>query len=251
MLEGTTIAVTSGKGGVGKSTVSANLALALSRLGKKVALIDLDVYGFSIPKILNISDKPKTMNGKMIPIGYEGMGVMSIGFISKGNEPIVWRGPMIGKVLEHFFNDVIWGKVDYTILDMPPGTGDIALDMHQMLPNSKELIVTTPHPNATHVAERAGKMAQKSNHDIVGVVENMSYFTPPTNQDERYYLFGKGGGEALASSLNTEVVASIPMSIPNEDGEVPAIATETSNLFEHYNRLARTIDRKLSVPTNE
>ncbi|WP_425451984.1 Mrp/NBP35 family ATP-binding protein [Bacillus taeanensis] len=240
LLKGTIIAVTSGKGGVGKSTVAANLALSLAEQGKRVALIDLDIYGFSIPKLLNITSRPKTINGKIIPVGAHGLSVMSMGFLVKENEPIVWRGPMLGKMLEHFFNDVIWGELDYTILDLPPGTGDVALDMHQMLPQCKEIIVTTPHEAAAHVAERAGTMAIKTKHEILGVVENMAYFQPPESE-KKYYLFGKGGGQKLAHTLGTEVLASLPLEIPNEDGETPSIYKESSTLNTHYMTLAEKV----------
>ncbi|TLS37838.1 Mrp/NBP35 family ATP-binding protein [Pseudalkalibacillus caeni] len=240
MLSGEVIAITSGKGGVGKSTVAVNLALSLARKNKKVALIDLDIYGFSIPKIMNITSKPKTMNGKIIPIGSHDVSVMSMGVIAKGNDPIVWRGPMLGKMLDHFFNDVIWGKTDYTILDLPPGTGDVALDMHQMLPECKEIIVTTPHEAASHVAERAGLMARSTKHEILGVVENMAYFREPES-GKNYYLFGKGGGKTLAEKLETRLLASIPFALPAEDGTIPSIHEETSNLYTHYMELAEKI----------
>lgn len=241
MLTGTVIAITSGKGGVGKSTVSVNLALSLARKGKQVALIDLDIYGFSVPKILNLTSKPKTMNGKIIPVESHGVKVMSMGFLVNGNDPIVWRGPMLGKMVEHFTNDVLWGKLDYVILDLPPGTGDVALDMHHFIPQSKEIIVTTPHPTATHVAERAGTMAINTKHEILGIIENMAYFTPPNSQ-EVYYLFGKGGGDHLANQLNSEVIARLPIE-PVQEGDVPAsIYEEDSVLYEHYMKLAENVE---------
>lgn len=238
------IAIASGKGGVGKSTVSANLAVSLARLGKNVALVDLDIYGFSIPKMFSIKAKPKTFNGKIIPVEAEGVKIMSMGFLIKGNEPVVWRGPMLGKMIEHFTRDVIWGELDYMILDLPPGTGDIALDMHHYIPQSKEIIVTTPHPTATHVAERAGVMAQKANHDILGVIENMSYFTPPGSKEE-YQLFGKGGGEKLADTLGTEVIAQLPIEPLSEGVEMSAIYKEESQLYSQYKHLAEKIDQLL------
>ncbi|MBP2005795.1 ATP-binding protein involved in chromosome partitioning [Halobacillus andaensis] len=236
MLKGNVIAVASGKGGVGKSTVAVNLALSLAHMGKKTALIDLDIYGFSIPKILNLEAKPKTLNNKMIPVGFQDIKVMSMGFLVNENAPVVWRGPMLGKVLDHFFDDVLWGETDYTILDLPPGTGDVALDMHQKLPDCQEIIVTTPHPAAVHVAERAGTMAQKSGNKILGVIENMSYFSPP-DLDERYHIFGEGGGPALAETLDTQLLGKIPISIPDEKG---------STVFEgtpprHYTDIAKKI----------
>lgn len=245
MLSGNIIAVTSGKGGVGKSTVSVNLALSLARMGKQVALIDLDIYGFSVPKILNITSKPKTMNGKIIPVESHRIKVMSMGFLVNGNDPIVWRGPMLGKMVEHFSKDVLWGKLDYVILDLPPGTGDVALDMHQFIPQSKEIIVTTPHPTATHVAARAGTMAIKTNHEILGIIENMAFFQPP-HDEKKYYLFGKGGGDKLAEQLSSQVIARLPIE-PVEEGQVPSsIYSEETVLYHHYMALAETIDSMLN-----
>ncbi|MCL7748702.1 Mrp/NBP35 family ATP-binding protein [Halalkalibacter sp. MEB205] len=246
LLSGNVIAITSGKGGVGKSTVAVNLALSLANLGKKVALIDLDIYGYSVPKILNIDSKPKTMNNKIIPVGHENITVMSMGFLLKGNDPVVWRGPMLGKMIDHFFDDVIWGKQDYVILDLPPGTGDVALDLHHKLPKCQEIIVTTPHPNAVHVAERAGMMAKQTNHTIIGVIENMSYFTPP-HSNEKYHLFGKGGGSTLASNLDTELLASIPLANPQADGEPSVLITQDPTLADEYRALAERLIEKLTL----
>ncbi|PGS52385.1 Mrp/NBP35 family ATP-binding protein [Bacillus sp. AFS041924] len=246
MLSGNVIAITSGKGGVGKSTVSANLAVSLARKGKRVALIDLDIYGFSIPKMLNTFTSPKTFNGKIIPVETHGVKIMSMGFFIKNNDPVVWRGPMLGKMVEHFSKDVIWGELDYCILDMPPGTGDIALDMHHIIPQSKEIIVTTPHQTASIVAERAGTMALKANHDILGVVENMSYFQP-NDRSEKYYIFGKGGGDLLADRLGTKVLAKLPIEEVIENSDTPSIYDENTILFHHYNELATTINLKFNA----
>ncbi|MFZ3588056.1 Mrp/NBP35 family ATP-binding protein [Bacillus sp. DJP31] len=234
------IAIASGKGGVGKSTVAANLAVSLVRLGKSVALVDLDIYGFSIPKMFSITSRPRTVNGKIIPVEAEGVKIMSMGFLVKGNEPIVWRGPMLGKMIEHFTKDVIWGELDYMILDLPPGTGDIALDMHHHLPEIKEIIVTTPHPTAAHVAERAGVMAQKANHDILGIVENMCYFTPPES-NEKFYIFGNGGGVKLASLLDTDVIAQLPIE-PLVENDTVAIYREGCISYQKYMEFAQRVD---------
>lgn len=153
------ISIASGKGGVGKSTVSVNLAVALARLGKKVALIDADIYGFSVPDMMGIQEMPVIKEDRIYPVERMGVKVISMGFFVENNAPIVWRGPMLGKVLDQFFRDVEWGELDYLLLDLPPGTGDVALDIHQMLPASKEIVVTTPHPTAAFVAARAGAMA--------------------------------------------------------------------------------------------
>ena len=155
----TFISIASGKGGVGKSTVSVNLAVSLARLGKKVGLIDADIYGFSIPDMMGITDLPVVKGDRIIPVERFGVKVISMGFFVEDNAPVVWRGPMLGKVLDQFFRDVEWGPLDYLILDLPPGTGDVALDIHQMIPASKEIVVTTPHPTAAFVAARAGAMA--------------------------------------------------------------------------------------------
>lgn len=240
MLSGEIISIISGKGGVGKSTVSANLAVSLARQGKAVALIDFDIYGSSIPKMLNISYGPKSMNNKIVPVESHGVSIMSMGFIVKNNDPVVWRGPMLGKVIEQFINDVIWGKLDYVVIDMPPGTGDVAMDVNRLIPSSHQILVTTPHPTASHIAERAGKMAMNNNHQIIGVVENMSYFQPP-DSDKKYYIFGKGGSEELASSLQTEVIAKLPIIAPKEDDFEPSIYKEGSVLYEKYKDLAEKV----------
>ena len=170
------IAVASGKGGVGKSTVTVNLAVALARKGKRVGIIDADIYGFSVPDMMGIEDRPQIVNERVIPIEKFGVRVMSMGFFVEDNAPIVWRGPMLGKMLRNFFAEIEWGELDYLLLDLPPGTGDVALDVHQLIPQSKEIIVTTPHATAAFVAARAGAMAIKTEHEIIGIVENMSYY---------------------------------------------------------------------------
>ncbi|MBM7648613.1 ATP-binding protein involved in chromosome partitioning [Bacillus ectoiniformans] len=210
------ISIASGKGGVGKSTVSSNLAVALSRLGKKVGLIDADIYGFSIPNMMGIERRPEIVNDKIIPPERFGVKVMSMAFFSEDNSPVLWRGPMLGKMLNSFFTEVNWGELDYLLLDLPPGTGDIALDVHSKLPTSKEIIVTTPHPTAAHVAVRAGKMALKTNHEILGVIENMSYFqSEETGKPE--YVFGRGGGETLKNELATDLFGQLPLAQPDEN----------------------------------
>jgi ATP-binding protein involved in chromosome partitioning len=245
MLSGKVISVISGKGGVGKSTVSANLAVSLARQGKAVGLIDFDIYGSSIPNMMNISFGPKSMNNKIIPVESHNVKIMSMGFIVKNNDPVVWRGPMLGKVINQFINEVIWGPLDYVIIDMPPGTGDVAMDVNRLIPSSNQIVVTTPHPTASHVAERAGKMAAINNHNILGIVENMAYFQPP-DLEQKYYLFGKGGSEQLASKLGTNLIAQLPILAPKEDDYEPSIYKRGSLLFDKYNELADTVQNSIA-----
>ncbi|MBM7694834.1 ATP-binding protein involved in chromosome partitioning [Peribacillus deserti] len=221
------IAIASGKGGVGKSTVSVNLATSLSRLGKKVGLIDADIYGFSVPDMMGITHRPVVRGDKIIPVERFGVKVVSMGFFVEDNSPIIWRGPMLGKMLNSFFTEVEWGDIEYLLLDLPPGTGDVALDVHSMLPACKEIIVTTPHPTAAFVAARAGAMAIKTEHEVIGVIENMSYFESKVS-GEKEHVFGKGGGEKLADELNTLVLGQLPLQQPdwNEEDFAPSIYAE-------------------------
>lgn len=216
----TFIAVASGKGGVGKSTVTANLAVALARQGKKVGLIDADIYGFSIPDMMGIEERPAVSDDLIAPIERFGVKVMSTGFFVEENSPVVWRGPKLGKMLRSFLSEVNWGELDFMLLDLPPGTGDIALDVHQMIPQSKEIIVTTPHATAAFVAARAGTMAIQTNHEIIGVIENMAYYECGScgNKD---YIFGRGGGAKLAESLHCDLLAQIPLGIPDNHPSEP------------------------------
>lgn len=238
------IAVTSGKGGVGKSTVTVNLAHALSRLGKRVGIIDADIYGFSIPDMMGIEERPQVEGETIHPVEKNGIKVMSMGFFVEDNSPVIWRGPMLGKMLKNFFTEVEWGELDYLILDLPPGTGDVALDVHQMLPQSKEIIVTTPHTTAAFVAARAGAMALKTNHEILGVVENMSYYALPNG--ERDFIFGQGGGKKLAEVLKSELLAQVPLGQPHDGKETHSIYPADSLIGEIYGELGKRIIEKLN-----
>lgn len=208
------IAVASGKGGVGKSTVTVNLAVALARRGKRVGLIDADIYGFSVPDMMGIEERPQVVNGRIVPIERFGVKVISMGFFVEDNAPVVWRGPMLGRMLRNFFAEIEWGELDYVLLDLPPGTGDVALDVHQILPQSKEIIVTTPHATAAFVAARAGAMAIQTEHEILGVVENMAYYAC-RSCGEKDFIFGRGGGARLAESLHTELLVQLPLGQPD------------------------------------
>ncbi|MBD8070912.1 Mrp/NBP35 family ATP-binding protein [Bacillus sp. PS06] len=238
----TFIAVASGKGGVGKSTVSVNLAVSLARLGKKVGLIDADIYGFSVPDMMGISKRPVVKGEKIIPVDRFGVKVISMGFFVEDNSPVIWRGPMLGKMLGNFFNDVAWGNLDYLLLDLPPGTGDVALDVHNMLPACKEVIVTTPHPTAAFVAARAGAMAIKTDHEVIGVIENMSYFESKLT-GEKEYVFGKGGGEKLAEELQAPLLGQLPLQQPdwNEDDFAPSIYEKDHRVGKVYMEIAQKL----------
>lgn len=239
------ISIASGKGGVGKSTVSVNLAVALARQGKKVGLIDADIYGFSVPDMMGVTKMPKVENHRIMPVDRFGVKVISMGFFVEDNAPVVWRGPMLGKALDQFFRDVEWGDLDYLLLDLPPGTGDVALDIHQMLPTSKEIIVTTPHPTAAFVAARAGAMALQTEHEILGVIENMSWFESKTT-GEREYVFGRGGGTRLAEELRTDLLGQIPLGQPdwNEEDFAPSVYAEDHPIGEIYTEIAKEVISK-------
>jgi ATP-binding protein involved in chromosome partitioning len=203
------IAVGSGKGGVGKSSISANLAIALAHRGKRTIIIDADVYGFSIPRMLGVEDRPLIIEDLILPPKTHGVSVISIGFFSDEANPVIWRGPMLHKALTQFVTDVYWGTPDIAIIDMPPGTGDVALSMSQFLPASEVVVVTTPQVAAQRVAQRSAYMARKVKLSVTGVIENMSWFTG--NDGERYELFGSGGGELLAQELGVPLLGQVPL----------------------------------------
>lgn len=240
------IAIASGKGGVGKSTVTVNLAVALARLGKKVGIIDADIYGFSVPDMMGIEERPIVRGKKIIPVERFGVKVISMGFFVEDNSPIIWRGPMLGKMLNSFFSEVEWGDLEYLLLDLPPGTGDIAMDVHELLPTCKEVIVTTPHPTAAFVAARAGQMAIKTNHEILGIVENMAYFESKVT-GEKEYVFGQGGGDKLAEVLKTKVLGRLPLQQPYMDEEVfaPSVYQEDHPTGQEFRRIAAKIVAKI------
>jgi ATP-binding protein involved in chromosome partitioning len=203
------IAISSGKGGVGKSSVTTNLAVALAQRGHKVAAIDADVWGFSMPRMLGIDRPPTVIDDVIVPPDANGVTLISMGFFAREDQPVVWRGPMLHKALEQFLTDVHWGEPDYLIVDMPPGTGDIALSMAQFLPRAEVIVVTTPQPAAQKVAQRAAYMARKVNLSVVGVIENMSWFT--CEHGTAYRLFGEGGGQELAEQLEVPLLGQVPL----------------------------------------
>ncbi|MGE7951990.1 Mrp/NBP35 family ATP-binding protein [Lysinibacillus xylanilyticus] len=232
------IAVTSGKGGVGKSTVTINLAVALARLGKRVGILDADIYGFSIPAMMKIHQKPTMLDQTAIPVMSDGVKIMSMGFYTNDNQPVMWRGPMLNKWIRNFLVNTHWGDLDYLLIDLPPGTGDVAIDMAAMIPQAQEIIVTTPHLAASHVASRAGLMAQHTKHTILGVVENMAYFENANG--EKNYLFGQGGAEKLANELQTNIIAQIPFAQP-EENTGSSVYDEDSIIGEVFTHLAEDI----------
>jgi ATP-binding protein involved in chromosome partitioning len=203
------LAISSGKGGVGKSSVTANLSIALASLGHKVAAIDADVWGFSMPRMLGITHGPEVIDEVIQPPAAHGVHLISMGFFAREDQPVVWRGPMLHKALNQFLTDVEWGDPDFLVVDMPPGTGDIAISMAQFLPRAEVIVVTTPQVAAQKVAQRAAYMAEKVNLSVVGVIENMSWFA--CEHGGRYEIFGEGGGQELADTLSVPLLGQIPL----------------------------------------
>ncbi|RAK37982.1 ATP-binding protein involved in chromosome partitioning [Actinoplanes lutulentus] len=202
-------AVASGKGGVGKSSVTVNLAAALAKRGLSVGVVDADIYGHSVPRMLGVEGKPTRVEEMIMPPQSHGVKVISIGMFTAGNAAVVWRGPMLHRALQQFLADVYWGDLDVLLLDLPPGTGDVAISLAQLLPNAEILVVTTPQMAAAEVAERAGAIALQTHQRLVGVVENMSWLELPDGS--RMEVFGSGGGETVAESLTKTVGARVPL----------------------------------------
>jgi ATP-binding protein involved in chromosome partitioning len=223
---GAVTCIGSGKGGVGKSTLTANLAAALAAEGKRAGVLDADVWGYSIPRMYGLGATRPLVSAerKIVPLESHGVKVMSIGFFVEEDSAVVWRGPMLHKALTQFLQDVDWGAIDHLLIDLPPGTGDVSMTLAQLLPQARFVIVTTPQPTAQKVARRSAEMARKLSLEISGVIENMSGFTTPSG--ERFQIFGQGGGQELADELDVPLLAKVPLTMPlreHADGGVPLV----------------------------
>jgi ATP-binding protein involved in chromosome partitioning len=240
--------IASGKGGVGKSSITANLAVAMAGRGKRVAIVDADVWGFSIPRMLGVDRPPVVIDSMLVPPEAHGVRCISMGFFADEDQPVIWRGPMLHKALEQFLTDVYWDDPDYLLVDLPPGTGDISLSISQFLPRAEAYVVTTPQPAAQKVAQRSAFMFQKVRVEVRGVIENMSWFTG--NDGERYELFGSGGGHDLAEQLEVPLLGRVPLVQALREGSDtghPLVATDpTSEAGAVFADIAQRIDVELA-----
>jgi ATP-binding protein involved in chromosome partitioning len=240
--------IASGKGGVGKSSVTTNLAVALAQRGKTVGVLDADVWGFSIPKMLGVDRAPVVLDQMLLPPEAHGVRCISIGFFADEDQPVIWRGPMLHKALEQFLTDVYWDDPNYLLVDLPPGTGDVSISLAQMLPHAEMYVVTTPQPAAQRVAQRAGFMAHKVNLKVRGVIENMSWFTGDDGQ--RYEIFGRGGGQQLAEALEVPLLGQVPlvsaMREGGDDGHPIVVTDPTGEPAQVFERIAERVDTELA-----
>lgn len=240
--------IASGKGGVGKSSLTTNLSVALAQRGRSVAVVDADVWGFSIPRMLGVSHPPTVIDQMIVPPESHGVRCISMGFFAQEETPVIWRGPMLHKALEQFLTDVFWDDPDFLIVDLPPGTGDISLSMSQFLPTGEMYVVTTPQPAAQKVAQRAAFMAEKVRLDVKGVIENMSWFTG--DDGKRYEIFGAGGGQDLADRLEVPLLGQIPLVTALRDGAdrgAPLVVSDPeSDAAQAIAKVAERIDVELA-----
>ncbi|CAN5444937.1 P-loop NTPase [soil metagenome] len=240
--------IASGKGGVGKSSVSTNLAISLAARGKSVAIVDADVWGFSIPRMLGIEQQPTVIDSMLVPPESYGVRCISMGFFAGEDQAVIWRGPMLHKALEQFLTDVFWDDPDYLVIDLPPGTGDVSLSMSQFLPRAEVYVVTTPQLAAQRVAQRAASMAEKVNLKVAGVIENMSYFTGDDGQ--RYEIFGSGGGQELADKLGVPLLGQVPLLTDvregSDSGKPVAAIDPDGEAGRVFAAIAQTIDVDLA-----
>jgi ATP-binding protein involved in chromosome partitioning len=240
--------IASGKGGVGKSSVTANLAIALAQRGRSVAVVDADVWGFSIPRMLGVDKRPTIIDEMIVPPERYGVRCISMGFFVEEDQPVIWRGPMLHKALEQFLTDVYWDDPDYLVVDLPPGTGDIALSLAQFLPRAELYVVTTPQPAAQRVAQRSAFMAEKVHMEVKGVIENMSWFTG--DDGTRYELFGAGGGRDLAERLEIPLLGQVPLVMELREGgdsgrPITAVAPD-SEAAGAFRAIAERVDVELA-----
>jgi ATP-binding protein involved in chromosome partitioning len=237
------LVVASGKGGVGKSSVTANTAVALARLGHDVGVIDADVWGYSIPRMLGVEHPPHALGGLIVPPSRHGVRAISMDFFVAQDQAVVWRGPMLHKALEQFLGDVWWDEPEFLFIDMPPGTGDVAISVSQFVPRAQAIVVTTPQITAQRVAKRAAAMSEKVNQDVLGVVENMSWFTG--DDGTRYEIFGSGGAQELSEELGVPVLGQVPLVTAIREGadrgEPAAIAAPGSEAAEAFDTIAERI----------
>ena len=240
--------VASGKGGVGKSSVTTNLAISLAQRGKTVSVVDADVWGFSIPRMLGVEHPPTVIDGMLVPPETHGVRCISMGFFAEEDTPVIWRGPMLHKALEQFLTDVYWDDPDFLLVDLPPGTGDISISLASFLPRAEVYVVTTPQPAAQRVAQRAAYMAKKVNLDVKGIIENMSWFTG--DDGKRYEIFGAGGGADLAERLEVPLLGQVPLLSElreGADGGRPIVVTDPAGeAAAAFAAIAETIDVALA-----
>ena len=239
-------AVASGKGGVGKSTVTANLAVALAQQGQRVGILDADVWGYSIPHLFGVRRAPIAIKGLMLPVEAHGVSLMSVGFFVADEEPVVWRGPMLHKALEQFLGDVHWGELDVLLIDLPPGTGDITMSLLELVPDAALIAVTTPQPAAQTVAERVGRMARNARMPVAGVIENMSALVCGSCH-EPTALFGTGGGQRLAEAIDAPLLGQVPLDIELREGGDAGLPAMISHPEAHSVAELRRIAAELPV----
>ena len=246
-----TIAVASGKGGVGKSTTAVNLALALRAGGAKVGILDADVYGPSLPLLMGVDDRPVAQNRRIYPLEAYGIELMSMGFFLTEESPVIWRGPMVHGLIKQFLTDVEWGELDYLVIDLPPGTGDAALTLTQMAPLSGAVIVTTSNDLSVVDARKGLRMFEKVEVPVLGVIENMSFFTPPELPDKKYYLFGQGGGQRIADELGVDFLGEIPIDPRvvegGDKGRPILVHAPDSDTATAFRNISGVLVRKLAV----
>jgi ATP-binding protein involved in chromosome partitioning len=244
------VAVSSGKGGVGKSTVAVNLAVALAQMGARVGILDTDVYGPNVPIMMGGNDQPVVRNERLIPPVYHGVRMMSIGLLNPGDRAVVWRGPMLHSAVQQFLRQVEWGELDYLIVDMPPGTGDVQLSMAQTVPMAGAVLVTTPQEVALGDVRKAYNMFEQLHVPVLGVVENMSYFICP-NCTERHFIFGHGGGEALAARYEVPFLGAVPLSLSVREGGdlgIPIVTgAPASAQAQAFREVAQNVAAQISI----